>query len=326
VNIPLNITHKDKRQAMKVLHIYDQSNALLTRYVSLLSQSLSDKVECQAAGTAKACQQAHKEFQPDVIHQHGKINYQIPSGGRLVVSPHGAPSLNLCKAYVVIAQSRMEANRQKAPRVEVVRNPLLTKTARFADIAKVTTDIYWRVMDSNPLEHLSESTRRALAILLKAGICCDRRWIDEEPCVDNWRHLYIYAHEEGVLPIVERGLKTLGKEIPAKPEVDIYLPEKYATPVSMEGRSIVEMVNDISKNGVSLLRLVNLDCALREDTLDETMLLEKIEQENIKPLFQSVLQLLAEQTLLTEGFMPCPALDNAETKRLRTQLENNLRL
>ena len=86
------------------------------------------------------------------------------------------------------------------------------------------------------------------------------------------------------------------------------------------------MVKDIRANGLSLLRMADLYEALLDDRLNEDNLVEKLEQDNNKLLFSSILTIMSEQLLLDEGFMPCPPIENRETKRLRQNLLNHLRL
>jgi hypothetical protein len=131
---------------------------------------------------------------------------------------------------------------------------------------------------------------------------------------------------EGVADIVQRGIAVVGIYAPPKPPIDCYLPHGYHTPQPLPKATIHELLNDIEAHGLTLLRLIELMKRLHDDNLDEAALMEKIEADKRRPLFQLLLQVLSEQTLLTEGFMPCPPLDNTYTENLRQQLENHLRI
>lgn len=312
---------------MKILHVYDQSNKQLAHYVSELSRFLSGKADCMTVDDAKSLRRGFASFCPDIVHQHGHAIGEMPVTARLVVSLHGE-KIDHHNAYVFIARSEIEARRLGCQRVETVWNPLITKTISFAEAADKLMAVYQRVMNSHPFELMNDDTRSALATLIKAGIRGDRRWLVKEaqlPENIDWRRLYIYADYEGVLPLVYQGLQVLGISAPEKEKTTSYLPDGYTIPPSMAGKSIVEMLTNIRANGLSLLLLTDIDRALHSDELDEARLIETLEGKKLKPLFQSILQLLLEQTLLTEGFMPCQPTDNQTTQRLRQQLQGRLK-
>ena len=323
---------------MKVLHVYRHDNPRLAKYVSLLSQAMSADVECVFADNASDVRLAVKDFQPDIIHQHGQPidnlrldNLRHPTApARLVISPHGE-TVDTSKAYVVIARSPYELTCHATERKELVRNPLITKTITFDEAAAAIHTVYQRVMDSHPLELMDVGTRTLLAFLLKAGLLGDKAWVKDDLRLgdlrlDNLRHLFIYVELEGVLDIVKRGIAVLGIYAPPKPTIDCYLPHGYKTPQPLPKATIPELLKDIDAHGLTLLRLTELMKRLHDDSLDEAALMEQLEADKRRPLFQLLLQILSEQTLLTEGFMPCPPLDNSYTENLRQQLENHLKL
>ena len=341
---------------MRILHVYRHDNPRLAEYVRLLSQAMPADVECAFADNASDVQLALNDFCPDIIHQHGqppsgttlgpKARLRSPSEqerpapqARLIVSPHGE-TVDVANAYVVIARSPYELSSCDVERKELVRNPLITKTITFEEAAAAIRIVYQRVMDSHPLELMDSKTRRLLAILLKAGLLGDKGWVNGQwSMVDDSqsRLLLIYAELEGVLDIVERGVKVLGltdaeantslfTHHSSLTKVDCYLPHGYQTPVPLDGATIPQILRDIDANGVTLLRLTELTRLLYDDTLDEAQLMEQIDGMNARPQLQQLLQILSEQTLLTEGFMPCQPLDNSFTENLRQQIENHLRV
>ena len=87
----------------------------------------------------------------------------------------------------------------------------------------------------------------------------------------------------------------------------------------MDGADIPTLLADVKANGPSLLRLCELATALRSDSLDEARLLSQL-SDQLRPLLASTLQLLDEQNLITEGFMPCTPVDDGNTRLLRRQL------
>ncbi|MBP5339789.1 MAG: hypothetical protein J6Z14_10920 [Prevotella sp.] len=94
----------------------------------------------------------------------------------------------------------------------------------------------------------------------------------------------------------------------------------------MADKTIAVMLRDVQQNGPTLLRLTDLHRALHDDLLDEERLMATLDDEKQRPLMQSILPLLQEQTLLEEGFMPCPPIDNTLTRSLRKALADHLRL
>ena len=320
---------------MRILHVCRHDNPRLAEYVSLLSQAMPADVECAFADNASDVRLAIKDFQPAIIHQHGQTNYSL-LGARLIVSPHGETTDNT-KAYAVIARSPYELSSCHTERKELVRNPLITKTITFEEAAAAIRIVYQRVMDSHPLELMDGKTRRLLAILLKAGLLGDKGWVNGQwPMVDGsqFRLLLIYASLEGVLDIVERGVKVLGltdaaarsSRLTLPSPLISYLPQGYKTPEPLDGATIPQLLRDIDANGITLLRLTELTRLLYDDSLDEALLMEQIDAMNARPQLQLLLQILSEQTLLTEGFMPCQPLDNSFTENLRQQIENHLRV
>ena len=311
---------------MKILHVYDENDSMAAHYVAMLSKVAGDKADMHVASNVKECKSKCDELHPDILHLHGQPTFELPPGFRLVVTPHGE-TLGPINAFVFIARSQMERNSlaEQFTRIETVRNPLITRTITPESCATMILAIYQRVMDSSVFELMNSATRQALAMMLAAAIGGDRRWVDEQKLSEllpqvNFRQLYIYAEHEGVLTIVERALRMLDISAPSYEPVSCYLPADFHQPQPMAGRSIVSMLEDISQDGPSLLRLAEIDDALHKDNLDEGELLERLDEDNLRPYFASVLQLIAEQCLLTEGFMPCEPVDNRETQQLRNLL------
>lgn len=311
---------------IKVLHIYPKNDSIMARYIHLLMEKYPAKATDDAAEFVKMC----KEWQPDIVHQHQGALLSHKGNYRLVVSPCGEP-MNETGYYAVIARSPLEADalQQKGiKRIEIVRNPLITKTTNFDETAKKMAYVYQKVMDSNPLPLMNTETRQALAVILKAAITGDKRWTDQKLPISSiqFRLLYIYAQLEGVLPLVEKGLKVMEASPPPYEQTASYLPDNYKKPESIVGRSIPEMLADIQEKGLSLLRICDMYQALMDEHLDEEKILEKIEEKKYYVLFSRILQILKEEVYLNEGFMPCLPTDDTGTRRLRQQLINHLRL
>ena len=342
---------------MTILHIYDENDAMAGRYVEMLMQasqalvsegSLFDEPCVMYACTnAKDCRQLTDEHHPDILHLHGaSAPFTLPAGLRLVVTPHG-DVLGPVHAYVVVARSPHEAEalQQKFPRIETVRNPLITRTITAEECARQMIAIYQRVMNSNVLPLMDTETHRLLTAALVVATYGDTRWLPSTYHFSaenvNFRHLYLYATNEGVLPLVQQGLTMLGIAYPQplpkggecltpslrttgfpplEGQGDAYLPVDFHQPQPMPVATAAELLAHIADEGPSLLRLSELARVLHGDNIDEERLLMQVEEAGRMPLLAAVLSLMAEHLLLTEGFMPCPPAEGPATQQLRTLL------
>lgn len=317
---------------MRILHIYPKADSLLAQYVDLLSKGMAAEATSLATDDPVAFKQMCRELKPDIVHQHGQLDWTIPAHARLVVTPHGmAHSRN---AYTYVARSDFEY-KQLADlgllRIETIRNPLITKTTTAEKLVAQYRLVYQQVMDSNVLELMDADTLTALRMLLKAGITGDSRWLGPTPKLPeqiDWRKLIIYVRLEGVEETLIKGCAAMNVQPPTIPPVKSYLPDKYTKPTTAHADDVVQLVGIIQKSvadgQLPLLRLVELDQLLRRDNIEDDLLLKELEKEKLKPLFTSLLQLLQEQTLLDEGFMPCQPTNNHETSKLRNLLKSHL--
>ncbi len=314
---------------MTILHYFDDNDSIVARYVALLTQTIGTKVTMLCASKARDFKRLYAEQHPDIVHVHGQPQPSLPSDCRLVITPHGH-TLPSMKAYVVVARSQMELNALKGQfkRVTIVRNPLVTRTTTNEECATLLMTIYQQVMDSNVLQLMSTQVRRAMAILLSAASRDDRRWV--EPVLApgslsltalDFRRLYIYTQHEGVLPLLQKGLRLFSMDAPEPQPIVSYLPDTFNQPQPMTGTSIIDLLRDVKANGPSLLRLSEIDSALHDNSLDETALMSQIDDKGLRPLLAATLNLLKDQLLLTEGFMPCPPASDRDSEPLRLQLE-----
>ena len=338
---------------MTVLHIYDESDAMAGRYVEMLMQgtqalaagkSLFDEPCVMYACTnAKDCRQLTEEHHPDILHLHGATApFTLPAGLRLVVTPHG-DVLGPVRAYVVVARSPHEAAclQKQFPRIETVRNPLITRTLTADDCARQMMTVYQRGMNSDVLPLMDTETHRLLTAALAVATYGDTRWLPPTYHYSadkaNFRRIALYAANEGVLPLVQQGMTMLGiktdslmpvgkvpAEAPSREDgengLDCYLPADFRQPQPMPTASALQLLADIASQGPSLLRLSELARVLHGDNINEEQLMKQVEDDGRLPLFAAVLSLLAEHLLLTEGFMPCRPAEGPAAQQLRQQL------
>ena len=317
---------------MKVLHIYDESDVMAGRYVEMLMQasqtllsqnSLFDEpCEMYSCTNGKDCRQLTDEHHPDILHLHGAAApFTLPAGLRLVVTPHG-DVLGPVRAYVVVARSPHEAEslQRQFPRIETVRNPLITRAVTSETCARQMMAIYQRVMNTDVLPLMDTETHRLLTAALVVATYGDTRWLPSTYHFSaenvNFRQLHLYASNEGVLPLVLQGLAMLGVKAPEPQPLDCYLPAGYKQPQPMPVATAAELLAHIADEGPSLLRLSELARVLHGDTIDEEKLLEQLEENGTLTLLAALLPLLAEHLLLTEGFMPCAPAEGPAVQQL----------
>ena len=312
---------------MTVLHVYNKSNSMASAYVDMLVKAVGIQAVMLQTTTDTNIKQLLAERKPDIVHLHGVVKVVLPSSCRVVVTAHGEPMIAGQRAYVFIARSALERQSLMAigRHVETVRNPIITRSTTPQECAQQMLDIYRRVIDSNVYELMNANTRNALDMLLLASITGDRRWLPDVKAVDGLtpiglQQIAIYAHMEGIEDYVCRGFEVLGSHPILPKHVDNYIPEDYHIPQPIDHEKPTALLADVRKNGPSMLRLVELANMLRADNLDEAVLLGEADKQQLMPTLQSMLCLLEEHQLTTEGFMPCPAADNSVTKGMRQQL------
>ena len=238
-------------------------------------------------------------------------------------------------AYVLIAHGPMEIEALKQlgwnPRVETIRNAVVTNSITPEAMCQHTQEVYRKVMDSNTVELMDTDTRRLLTLLLKAGITGDRYWLGDVdiPSVNEtaWRQLLVYADHENVRAVIDRGLHVMGIRAPyiETEHIKSYLPTGYQLP-KVENHTVAGIVSEMHHGPLTLRQLVELDRALRRPDVNDEEVIDVLTEKDLLLYFRHILQLLIEQTLLDEGFLPATPIDDKHTNNLRRQLLTHLRI
>lgn len=358
---------------MKVQHLFPANDPLIASHVAMLGGDASPASTNAGVPPIASDQKSsaspftlHPSLTPDIIHIHGCWQYKEVReamkahrhGARIVFSPHGGLepwiinerrlSEKLAKtllwqrklaecSYVIIAQGSIEAEALKElawnPRIETIRNAVITNSITPEAMAQQTKEVYRKVMDSNTLELMSDESRLLLVHLLKAGITGDSRWVAnfnpqtsnfEE---DDWRRLLIYADHENVRTVVDRGLRTLDLHTPYidTAHVKSYLPTDYQLPKPAT-HDILSLVGEISHGALTLRHLVELDRLLRRPDVNDERINNTLDERHQMKYYRRLLQLLTEQTALDEGFLTAEPLDDKQTQRMRNLLKKHLRI
>jgi len=352
---------------MKVLYLYPKSDPLISQHVSLLTDGLRQNAEIRTADSVSVLKKAVQEQMPDIIHCHGcpsvtatrSIFSALNRGARLVITLHGQlepwaedrrrnmASVHYQKelvrrAYAVILLGRLErTNFMKMgwnSRTEEIHNAVTTNTISPQDMSNDTFAVYQKVLDSNTLALMDETTEHMLRAIIKVGIMGDRRWVSVLPSGSiDWRKLLLYAEHENIRNYVDYGISLLGCSVPAidTARIAAYFPDGYTTP-----RPVHEIVGDYQGKETDyllriitqirqqplLLHLIELTRELYRDTVDDARLSEVLQEKGLTAHACSLMQVLSELTGLDEGYMPLPPADNKLTRQIRQQLTNHLKI
>ena len=143
----------------------------------------------------------------------------------------------------------------------------------------------------------------------------------------SWRQLLVYADHENVRAVVDRGLHVLDIRAPyiETNRIKSYLPTDYQLP-KVENRSVVGIVSEMRQGPLTLRQFVELDRALRRDDVNDEVIVDQLTEKRLIRFFRHILQLLQEQTLLDEGFLPAVPINDKQTANLRHQLLTHLRI
>ena len=199
---------------MNIIHLCPSTDFELMQYVSMMFASDEEPFITDNGDVfISLC----KKSRPDIVHLHGCDSAELVKltsksqrqGIRTIITTHGRLDATssvahthmakevLAHAYALVARSTMEADELKAmgvnKRIEIVSNPLVTRTTSEENLRASYKRIYQCVMESNPLELMNDATKEALHKLLKVDGACieeefDRMWLNADllrPSVRN---------------------------------------------------------------------------------------------------------------------------------------------
>ena len=246
------------------------------------------------------------------------------------------------RAYAIIVHGKLELSNFKQlgwnKRMEEIHNAVITNAIAPSEMCAQTFAVYQKVMDSNTLEQMDDDSLHALAQIIKVGIMGDRRWVKDlninESQID-WRRLLLYAEHENISNYVDYGISILGLSTPTLDvsRIASYFPDNYKRPVPLkeivgdyqgdETDYLVRMIRQINKHPL-LLHLVELTRELYRDNVNDDLLTEKLEEKKLQTYTARLMQVLSEQALLDEGYMPVNPIDDRQTEHIRKALTNHL--
>ncbi len=364
---------------MKILHYFPDNDSMIAKYVSMLVGCMGLEADNTIVSTEAVAKEKMESTTFDILHLHGCWSrsaariYHITrkKGTRLVLSPYGQlepwvvderywkeklPKTMLFQrslveqAYVVVIQGRMEEECIKKlgwnPRMEIIRNPIITHSISFNELAQKIYYLYRKVLDSNTIELMNPQTRILLRCFIKAGISGDSRWVTDDMTElsdpEQWRHLLCYAHQEGISNIVKSGAHIMNYRVP---DIDVYkipyfLPQQYVMPKSIQESIGMQYASEkdrlvatfkqvrrlIQHQQLSISHLCEIDKELREHDVEEDHLCEALRDKKLYSTASRTMQLLADYTGFDEGFMPMLPLNDRTTKNIHQQIYNHLKI
>lgn len=365
---------------MRILHFYaNNAPEVITEYVKILCKQMGQDTENESTATVQEALQMLRDRHYDLLHIHGcwqHAAYRVARlaqrrDTRIIVTPHGQLEPWIMKrgywkeklpkrilfqhsiikqAYAVIVQGKMEEECMMKlgwnRRTVIIRNSLITNTINAQEMAQQTWQVYRKIMDSNPLELMDDSTKDTLRQLLKVGITGDERWLGESfvTITDNnqWRMLYCYVHQEQVSEVVKRGLRILRVDTP---DFDIqqmpcFLPDGYEAPKTIEEAIGMQFATENDRlmatfrhlrrlamhHRLSVSHLVELDKELRNHDCAEDQLCDALRERHLYTFSRRVMQLSSDLTGLDEGHMPMPPLNDRLTRHLRKHVDEHLKI
>lgn len=361
---------------MRIFHFYTSSDPMMAEYVETLVSALSGSVEMKAFSNFHELKHESHSSPPDIIHVHGcwrmEMRHILPlahkCGARIVISPHGQlqpwvmkqhyksdklPKIHLflrrlvSKGYVVIAMGRMEEEGLKRlwnPRIEIVKNPLVTESITKEGMAGQMLHIYNKVYDTAARHYMLPETVEALRALIKVGLTGDRRFIDDShyhACLSlsdvEWRKILVDAYQESILGVVALGIKTMNLSFP---DIDPTKVEYYKSPRAKTASDFnVDSNLDSSEQLASMITSARLLAARRRLTMShivkiaDRLLHSTVDEERVREsafrmrgegFVERLMHILATETLLEEGYLVAePKEDKKTSKILRNILKQN---
>jgi hypothetical protein len=365
---------------MKILHFY-ASNApdIIADYVKVLCEQMGQDADNESTTTVQEALQLLRDRHYDLLHIHGcwqHAAYRVArlarrKGTRLIVTPHGQlepwvmhqnywkeklpkrilfQQIMIRQAYAVVVQGKMEeecmAKLGWNRRTVIIRNSLITNTINAQEMAQQMWKVYRKIMDSNPLALMNDSTKDTLRQLLKVGITGDERWLGESFVTitdqNQWRMLYCYAHQEQIAETVRRGLNILRIDAPYFDiqQMPSFMPDSYEAPKSIEEAIGMQFATENDRlmatfrhlrrlamhHKLTVSHLAELDKELRNHDCAEDQLCDALKERRLYNFSRRIMQLAGDLTGLDEGLMPMPPLNDRLSRHLRSHMDNHLKI
>lgn len=289
---------------------------------------------------------------PDIVHIHGSWNlfgadverWSRRRGFKVIVSPHGRLRKHTWNwAFIktrfllgITYQRRMirhccalhATNEKEKHELKALKwNQKIT----IATLQQphLMLAFYQRIIDRDVHRQMSVDERQALCYLLHTALSGDLRQAYshsvkriERLTKEQWRRIFLYAREENVVDILQKGIEIERLQIPSGVTPD----NTFTTSSKQVNREkgIVGMLGEIRKHikkgSVNLRHLSELYQAFLQLDCDEDELAEELRAKKIDRFTARMEQVLSEIFFLTEGFMPIEKQNDRHTERIRKRI------
>ena len=239
-------------------------------------------------------------------------------------------------------------------RIDVVRDSVLNNTLTDDEMAQQTITFYRKVLDTRYQFVMTAMEKDAIPSLLYVGLTEEsvHNLLPSDQLLnlrslnpEQWRRVLLYADDEGVREIVDSAISRLQLNAPAidtaairrfpllrpkettsvdtdklvgslpmtRQRLDDYTSKEDA--IFKQIATIIANTRQIErKKRLSLRLLTDLYKVIKYNDYDEDRLAEVLRHLRLYRYSCRMIQLLAEKTLLKEGFMPFPPRNDRKTK------------
>lgn len=263
-----------------------------------------------------------------------------------------ASAVHLCSVWELQHFEQLRWN----PHTQLIPNAVVSSLVNEDQMANAMLKLYQKVIDSNAYAQIRTMQRRAILLLLQAGIDAEKTndpvykaetdHIIPTLTATDWRNIRLYAYDEQILDLIEIGLKRIQfnapnivvEEIERFPSIYHYekkhLESKTLPDHCQKARNcriieasedsnvrelatmVLHIKDEVRRHTMPLLHLADLYTKLKFSDYDEDGFSDLIIQMGIDAFTARLISILEVELGLTEGFHPIEARRDNETKRL----------
>lgn len=245
-------------------------------------------------------------------------------------------------------------------RIDVIPASILDSSITDEEMAKRMLWFYGKVIDTRYRRMMTDSEKEAVRSLMHVGMAHDENMalLDSDRILtlrglkpDQWRRLLLYADDEDLRYIFDNAAKRMQLQIPA---IDTSKISRYPTdePKAMgelpvdrliggnkllahklkdvtaddpeELREITTMLVNartlLRKRQMSMRHLAELYDAIKYVDYDESRLVDISKDMKLRKFLRRMLQVLADEVYLEEGFMPDNPLNDSGERTIKSRL------
>lgn len=268
-----------------------------------------------------------------------------------------ASAIHLCSDLELCAFKKLKWNN----RTHIINNSIITNVITDMEMAQKMLCLYQKVIDSNCYSMINEDVKNAIGYILHAGI--DPEDVKDlafkqnavsslsKLTLENWRHIFIYANNEGIIDILNKGINTIQFNAPKidVDSIDIFPKEYPVSNISIKKDEIMSKnilqkskMEDIARDNeqiekslcilffnikyeiyhhnLSMFHLIELYENIKFNNYDENRLAEMLKQIGIFKFASRLVFILNDVLGLSEGFMPIYGIDDKITDKIRMRI------